>query len=33
MVIDKAGGASARILKGPEQRKGQRAPTVLVREE
>src|SRR3954469_48520 len=33
MVIDTAGGASARILKGPEQRGGRRGPTVLVREE
>src|SRR3954467_668223 len=33
MVIDTAGGASARILKGPEQRGGWRRPTVLVREE
>jgi hypothetical protein len=33
MVIDKAGGALARILKGPEQRKGRREPTLLSREE
>src|SRR5215204_2272978 len=33
MVIDKAGGASARIAQRPEQRGGRRAPTVLVREE
>src|SRR4051794_15989029 len=33
MVIDQAGGASARILKGPERRGGRRGPTVLLREE
>src|SRR4051812_25131110 len=33
MVIDTAGGALARIAQRPEQRKGRRKPTVLVREE
>src|SRR4051795_10737065 len=33
MVIDQAGGALARIAQRPQQRRGRRAPTVLVREE